>query len=57
MSATCLEQLRYLDQRLQESELTPEENDLVRQHRLAALELRQKRFASLGPMPTTHPDT
>ena len=57
MSASCLEQLRYLDQRLQENELTSEENDLVRQHRLNSLELRQKRFALLGPMPTEHTDT
>ena len=57
MSASCLEQLRYLDQRLQENELTAEENDLVRQHRLQSLELRQKRFAQLGPAPTGHTDT
>ena len=57
MSASCLEQLRYLDQRLQENELTSEENDLVRQHRLNSLELRQKRIALLGPMPTEHTDT
>ena len=52
-----LQHLRYIDQRQQGSELTPKENLLVRQHRLAALELRQKRFTSLGPMPTTPLDT
>lgn len=52
----AMEQLRYMDQRLAELELTPEEADLVRQHRLASLELRSKRFAQLGPIPTGQAD-
>jgi hypothetical protein len=57
LSSSTVEQLRYLDQRLEETELTAEENDLVRQHRLASLELRAKRLAQLGPMPSTHPES
>ena len=52
----AMEQLRYVDQRLAELELTPEEADLVRQHRLASLELRSKRFAQLGPIPSGQAD-
>ncbi|EIE18791.1 hypothetical protein COCSUDRAFT_60093 [Coccomyxa subellipsoidea C-169] len=52
----AMEQLRYVDQRLAELELTPEEADLVRQHRLASLELRGKRFAQLGPIPSGQAD-
>lgn len=56
-SSATVEQLRYLDQRLAETELSAEENDLVRQHRLASLDLRGKRLAQLGPMPSTHPES
>ncbi|BDA49676.1 hypothetical protein COCOBI_14-2960 [Coccomyxa sp. Obi] len=52
----AMDQLRYVDQRLAELELTPEEADLVRQHRLASLELRSKRFAQLGPIPSGQAD-